>query len=430
MPSFAHPVVVSPSGSSVLYRIDLESSADGFDEAWLQTQIFRFPASLPAHEIEPQLGPLVPVCMEMGSTNGYIDILYVTPSGQIVLVEVKLWRNNESRRKVVAQILDYAQILTTWTYEDMAREVAKATKRGSEHLMNVAREYCTHHGLSFDEVAFIDNVNHNLRTGDLVLLIVGDGIRSGVESLVGFLNNFGAMRFNLGMIEVGAYKFGESVLLQPRVLTKTQVLVREIKEPASARRRAINEPVAITTEPPNEESRSLESPTASPQGMSEERRLYEREWMPVFWGEYLDRLILDDKSQPVPPRTPRTTNATFPMPPSATYNWLSVYLARTQGLVGMAIVFASGYDRGQEMHDALLADRDVIEREVGARLQWNSHVNGTIRVDWDMPMGDWKNPVVRNYLLEALLAYTNKFVNAFRPRITALLQESGPGHGG
>lgn len=429
MPTFAHPIVVSNSGSSVLERIDLESSANGFSEAWLQTQIFKHPTSLPAHEVEPQLGPLVPVCTEMGSTNGYVDILYVTPSGQIVLVEVKLWRNNESRRKVVAQVLDYAQILTTWTYEDLAREVAKATKLGPEHLMNVARQYCDSQGLTFDEVTFIDNINHNLRTGDVVLLIVGDGIRSGVESLVGFLNNFGAMRFNLGMIEVGAYKIGESVLLQPRVLVKTHVLVREIKHESFARPRAINEPVNTTTEPPTEDNRSLEPTKGSSQPMSEERRIYEQEWIPAFWGEYIDRLVLDDKSQPVPPRAPRSTNAILPMPPSAIYNWLGVYLARTHGSVGMAIIFSSTYDRREELHGALSADREAIEQEIGAKLKWGNRISGTLRIEWETPMGDWKDPVVRNRLMEVLLDYTNRFVNAFRPRIVSILQEIRQNHG-
>ncbi len=35
-----------------------------------------------------------------------------------MLVEAKLWRNPEARRKVIGQILDYAKELSRWNYED------------------------------------------------------------------------------------------------------------------------------------------------------------------------------------------------------------------------------------------------------------------------------------------------------------------------
>ena len=40
----------------------------------LQRQLFRHPESLPVNEIEPNLGPLVPLCMEMASANGYMGL--------------------------------------------------------------------------------------------------------------------------------------------------------------------------------------------------------------------------------------------------------------------------------------------------------------------------------------------------------------------
>jgi hypothetical protein len=46
----------------------------------------------------------------------------ITPNGDIAIIETKLWRNPDARRKVIAQILDYANELSKWTYEDMQRE--------------------------------------------------------------------------------------------------------------------------------------------------------------------------------------------------------------------------------------------------------------------------------------------------------------------
>ena len=45
-----------------------------------------------------------------------LDNLIMTNRGQLALVEVKLWRNPEARRKVVAQALDYAAAVFAMTF--------------------------------------------------------------------------------------------------------------------------------------------------------------------------------------------------------------------------------------------------------------------------------------------------------------------------
>lgn len=69
-----------------------------------------------------------------------------------------------------------------------------------------------------DEAAFGDGVGRSLSTGDFLLLIVGDGIRQGAESLVAFLERYGHLRFWLALVEVAAYRLPDGLrLLQPRV---------------------------------------------------------------------------------------------------------------------------------------------------------------------------------------------------------------------
>ena len=119
MSAFTRPLIVSGQGvSNTLERIPLSQGTEGrFSEAWLQASLFAHPECLPVREIDPHIGELIPVCIELETGAGPADILYVTPTGQIVLVETKLWRNPEARREVVAQILDYAKELAGWTYE-------------------------------------------------------------------------------------------------------------------------------------------------------------------------------------------------------------------------------------------------------------------------------------------------------------------------
>jgi hypothetical protein len=86
-------------------------------DAWTLLAPVGFPDEPALHmqvEKAPQLLPLSgsPRLVVLGSQvplgGGYADILAVEPSGRLVLIEVKLAKNSEARRAVVAQILAYA----------------------------------------------------------------------------------------------------------------------------------------------------------------------------------------------------------------------------------------------------------------------------------------------------------------------------------
>ena len=62
----------------------------------------------------------------MACGHGFIDNLFITPRGDIVLVETKLWRNPQARREVIAQALDYVAALMTMDYASFEAAAAKA----------------------------------------------------------------------------------------------------------------------------------------------------------------------------------------------------------------------------------------------------------------------------------------------------------------
>lgn len=93
----------------------------GRNEAWLRDTLFANPGLLPIHDIEPAYGPLLPLCTELRTPAGPLDIAFINPVGRLTLVECKLWRNAEARRKVVAQVLDYARAVKGWSYADLQR---------------------------------------------------------------------------------------------------------------------------------------------------------------------------------------------------------------------------------------------------------------------------------------------------------------------
>ena len=96
---------------------------EALDELSIQDIIFQHPNCLPISEIEESYNPVIPVCKELMTTVGPLDILMVSPNGELTIIETKLWRNPEARRIVVAQVLDYAKELSSWNYEDLQREV-------------------------------------------------------------------------------------------------------------------------------------------------------------------------------------------------------------------------------------------------------------------------------------------------------------------
>src|SRR5262245_37196843 len=101
----------------------------GRNEAWLRDTLFAHPDLLPLRDIDPSFGPLVPLCTELRTEVGPLDIAFINRFGRLTLVECKLWRNPEARRKVVAQTLDYARAISRWTYSDLQRQVAAASGR-------------------------------------------------------------------------------------------------------------------------------------------------------------------------------------------------------------------------------------------------------------------------------------------------------------
>jgi len=90
--SFSPPLVVidgTPPKTTAQEKINL--GAGQKDENWLQEELHKHPSCLPIDEIEPAFGDLIPICMELSTPHGSIDNVFLTPTGDIVIAEVKLW---------------------------------------------------------------------------------------------------------------------------------------------------------------------------------------------------------------------------------------------------------------------------------------------------------------------------------------------------
>src|SRR6266567_420165 len=102
------------------------------DEATLHSLIEQAPQLLPLAG-SPQLTILG---REVQLGSGYADLIAVEPTGRLAVIEVKLARNAEARRAVVAQVLAYAAYLHGLDIAVLETDILSAhlRRRGYETL--------------------------------------------------------------------------------------------------------------------------------------------------------------------------------------------------------------------------------------------------------------------------------------------------------
>jgi hypothetical protein len=223
------PVITKNGAISRLQRVPFQEKS--FSEQWIQDMLFQNPLLLPIDEIDPSFSPLIPLGREISTPAGSIDNLFITPEGNITIVETKLWRNPEARREVVGQILDYAKELNKWTFTELNEAIKVNSKIGNNlGIIDIIR---SHESIDEgDEQYLIDSISKNLKRGRFLLLIVGDGIRESVEDMVEYLNQTPQLFFTLALVELQVFRFSESeskdYLIIPQVVTRTKEIVRAI----------------------------------------------------------------------------------------------------------------------------------------------------------------------------------------------------------
>jgi len=394
----ATPILLSGEEAIALVPLSLGAGPDAVNEAVIQQLIHDHPGCLPIAEIDPLFSAPVPICTELNTPAGPIDNFMVTPSGLPVLVECKLWRNPEMRRQVVSQILDYAKELSRWSSSDLQREASRRLGRTGNPMLEKVREA----GHQVDEIDFNDALTANLRRGRFLLLIVGDGIREGVEAITEYLQVHAGLHFTLGLVELPIFNLPDGKrMVVPRVLARTQTLVRTVVAAPDGMRVLDN---AGETDAAESEPEDLE------------RKL--------FWTEFVSGLSLDDPEQ-------RMANATntgaiyFPLPAPGGTAWLTVFRMVARWEVGLFLSYTRGSD-GEQIVRHILEDWDSVRHELGGTVhcyvdEKGSKSAGSPRtlIQDEYRTGPWTDPAEKQKAFTWLRRRTNEFLNAFRPRIRA-----------
>jgi hypothetical protein len=222
-----------------LTRVSLGGSGHEGDqrENFIQDLVHRHPEVIPMADIEPAFTPLISVCKELPTEAGYLDNLWITPAGGIVLGECKLVKNPQARREVVVQALDYARTISGWRFEQFEGAVRKALRRPDAKVWDFVSN-------EINEVEFVEAIERRLRLGHFMILIIGDGIQEGVEALTSHLQLHAGMHSGLALVDLSIWQgIDGGLLVVPRIPLKTVIVERGVVRIDESNRVRIDPPL-------------------------------------------------------------------------------------------------------------------------------------------------------------------------------------------
>lgn len=251
-----------------------------------------------------------------------------------------------------------------------------------------------------------------------MLLLAGDGIHEGTESIVQYVGRYAGLHLTFGLVEMAGYEMPDGrLLVQPRILARTANIERAV-----VRVEGPGADLAAILTPEEAAARGVMDEAGDEGGDAGARRSFDpvvleadRRWR----TEFVKRIRLDDPAQAVGRVGFGRVFLELPVP----WAWMTAYSARRNNVCGNTLALKG--DAGDEIFQALKAERQDIEAELSAASEaesvaWKQRADLCWVESKRQFLGDWtveQEPAQ----LEWLLAATNTFVNAFRPRILRLL---------
>ena len=183
-----------------------------------------FPSEAALHDLveeAPHLLPLsgdpnlVVVGREVALGPGYADLIAVEADGRLAVIEIKLRRNAEARRAVVAQVLTYAAYLKGIQPAELERGILRShfIQRPFGSLSEAMRD--ADQTGTFDEALFQAGLAASLAAGAFRLVLVLDEAPVELVQLIGYLESISA-GVVVDLITVSAYDVGDEQILVPQ----------------------------------------------------------------------------------------------------------------------------------------------------------------------------------------------------------------------
>ena len=205
------------------------------DEGWRLSRPDGFPDEATLHRLIEQNPDMLPLAgaprlvilgSEVGLGPGSADLLGVEASGRPVIIEIKLARNDESRRAVVAQILAYAAYLHGMTQAQLEDRLRESLEDNGHATILDAVTASDKEG-TFDQDEFTATLDDHLKEGLFRLVFVLDDVPQELMMLVAYLDNV-AEKLIIDLVAVGAFDVnGTPVMIPQRVVPERHKAVAE-----------------------------------------------------------------------------------------------------------------------------------------------------------------------------------------------------------
>lgn len=189
---------------------------------WLPLPPTAYLAEAELHDLvrdAPQMLPLsgAPQLTVLGREvrlgSGYADLLAVESTGRLVVIEVKLSANAESRRAVVAQVLSYAGYLQGLDLAQLESQILRSHLGAAGSVLGAVQ--ADERQDIVDPATFHDGISRSLADGGFRLVIVLDSTPDELIQVIGYLQML-TDKIEIDLVTVTAYQVNGSRVLVPQ----------------------------------------------------------------------------------------------------------------------------------------------------------------------------------------------------------------------
>ena len=380
-----------------------------FDEKWLQEVLFANIDLIQPTDASYDRIQLVPLCRELNLNDGirnlFLDILAITETGRLILIECKLWKNPQARREVLAQAFEYASLLQSLSYSDLSSKLRRHIDSGSEDPIIFALRSA---GISVDESLLISRIDQGMKKGNFHVVIAGDGIRTDLVNLVNSPAMTG-MTADLSLLEIAVHQDGEDkTLLSPSVPQEIETVTRTVLISTEGMPVSIEEDETEINPLPNQAS-----PTQ--RRMKEEKK----ELNTLFWQKAIEEIKFSHPDQdPLRRGGSNWSKALLPAP----LKWITAWRSKDQIGVFLRI---DGEDIPK--YKVFFEERlDLMREEISSDISVNIPAEGSdgwstaLFLSVNYSEIDVYDPNTMDLQIEWLAEHLDKFVNYIRPILKQL----------
>ncbi|MFA6525004.1 MAG: hypothetical protein WCT33_01890 [Patescibacteria group bacterium] len=180
----------------------------------LQEYIFNNPESVPIYDIRDDIKLLI-LAREFSTDSGPIDAVGIDNTGDIYLIETKLYKNPD-KRKVVAQVLDYGASLWHNTRDANTFLEQLNTYLVKQNLPELPTRMQEFFGLTDEgRDQLLQQVRRSFQDGSFKFVVLMDSLHEQLKNLIIYINQ--NSEFDIFAVELKYYKHGSYEIVIPRL---------------------------------------------------------------------------------------------------------------------------------------------------------------------------------------------------------------------